>query len=63
MVNLKTVKERCFAELSVGCKILTCDCMGKDKCPFYKPESCEDWIRIERNGEAYILPPEEYYEM
>lgn len=33
----------------------------KAGCPFYKPAGCEDWIKVEHNGEAWILTPEEYY--
>lgn len=61
MVEISKCKEPCFAQLNVGCKVLTCDCVGKDECPFYKPQGCNDWIRVENNGEVWIVPPEEYY--
>lgn len=62
LVRITDCEERCFAELDTGCNVLTTECAGHD-CNFYKPASCEDWIRVERNGEAWIVPPEEYYEM
>lgn len=62
MVEISNVKEPCFAQMNVGCKVLTCDCIGKDECPFYKPVGCEDWVRVEHDGEVWIVPPEEYYE-
>lgn len=63
MVKLKNVRDKCFADTHGGCKALNCECEGKDKCPFYKPEGCEDWIRIEQYGEVWLIPPEEYYEV
>lgn len=44
-----------------NCKILTVKCSGKDNCPFYKPEGCKDWIRVVRDNEEWIMPPEEYF--
>lgn len=61
MVEISRCKDPCFAQLATGCKVLTCDCAGKAECPFYKPVGCEDWIKVEHNGEAWILTPEEYY--
>lgn len=59
MVEITNCKEPCFASLQGGCAILTkCKCEG---CGFYKPKSCKDWVRVEKGGKAYILPPEEYY--
>lgn len=63
MVEISKCKDRCFAELHTGCKILTTECEGKDNCPFYKPVDCESWIRKEVKGKVYIMPPEEYYEV
>lgn len=61
MLNITEAKEPCFAQLKMGCKILTTDCEGKAECPFYKPKGCEDWIRIEHNGQVWVVTPEEYY--
>ncbi len=62
MVKLDTIKDKCFADMSSGCKATTAFCEGRNNCPFYKPEGCEDWIRVERNGEVWLVPPEEYYD-
>ena len=62
MVKLKTLIEPCFAQMDVGCKVLTTECQGRKGCPFYKPKECEDWIRAIRKGEEWLIPPEEYYE-
>ena len=29
-------------------------------CPFYKPDACEDWIRVEDRDGINLIPPEEY---
>ena len=60
MVEITNCPEPCFAKMVGGCKILTTKCK-REGCGFYKPQSCEDWVRIERGGKAYIVPPEEYY--
>lgn len=59
MVEISNCNEPCFALKKAGCKILTCECIGK--CKFYKPVGCEDWIRSERGDEVWLIPPEEYY--
>ena len=61
MVEISKCKEPCFAEMDMGCKILTTECEGRDKCKFYKPKDCEDWIRAERGDEVWLIPPEEYF--
>lgn len=33
---------------------------GTKKCPFYKPQGCSDWVRLEEGDEVYVIPPEEY---
>lgn len=62
MVNIKECEDRCFADFGCLCiavkgKKEKCD----NTCDFYKPKGCEDWIRIKREGELWIVPPEEYY--
>lgn len=59
MVEITNCKEPCFAHMKTGCKILTTECEAR--CSFYKPVGCEDWIKIERGGEVWLIPPEEYY--
>lgn len=61
MVEISKCKEPCFAYRRAGCRILTCECIGKANCKFYKPIDCEDWIRAERGGEIWLIPPEEYF--
>lgn len=34
---------------------------GTYGCPFYKPEGCEDWIKIEEENCVKLYTPEEYY--
>ena len=63
MIEISKCKDPCFASMHSGCKVLTTECEGKDKCVFYKPEGCEDWMRVERNGKVWLVPPEEYYEV
>lgn len=64
MIKLKDCEEKCFARLNDGCAILkempeACN----EKCPFYKPRDCEDWVRLEHNGEIWLMPREDYYEV
>jgi len=35
------------------------DKCGTYECPFYKPYGCEDWVRIEKDGEIIMYTPEE----
>lgn len=62
MVEISDCEERCFALWAGGCSILTSktkeDCTAR--CPFYKPQGCEDWIRREDKDEIWLIPPEEY---
>ena len=63
MIKLSTIKEKCFGELADGCTVVKDEYIEcGHQCPFYKPIGCEDWIRKEIEGEAWIVPPEEYYE-
>ena len=64
-IDLKYVNDPCFAAFNVrgtnGCRVLremskTCNF----KCPFYKPQGCKDWIRVEEGHDISIVPPEEY---
>ena len=50
---------KCFAKVPDGCRAYTVECPGR--CKWYKPKECKDWIRVERDGEAWLIPPEEYY--
>lgn len=56
MIDITNSTERCFA-LQDECIATLNEC----KCPFYKPEGCEDWIRIEKDNKVWIMPPEEYF--
>lgn len=60
--KMKYMDEKCWAEGKHGCKALKIpheDC-GSYKCPFYKPEGCEDWIRSEIDGEQVLKIPKSY---
>ncbi len=46
-----------------GCLILSGghkDC-GTYACPFYKPEGCRDWIRLDLECGVRLIPPDDYY--
>jgi len=64
MLDITDSKEKCFALWASTCSILTDrtkeDCSAQ--CRFYKPQGCEDWVRRERRGQVWIIPPEEYAE-
>lgn len=32
---------------------------GTYLCPFYKPEGCKDWVRLDRPNSVVLIPPEE----
>ena len=60
-INLMSVKERCFAMDEGICDAMTIKqkhC-GTWKCPFYKPEGCKEWIRLEDEYGINLIPPEE----
>ena len=62
-IDLAYTKDKCFGESLKGiCRILTIksDVCRTPKCPFYKPESCKDWVRVEDKRGTYIVPIEEY---
>ena len=61
MVKMENIQAPCFAQMAKGCKVLTTECIGIQDCPFYKPIDCEDWMRVERQGEEWLIPPEEYF--
>lgn len=61
MVEITTLEEKCFAELKSGCGVLSrSDYKCSPQCPFYKPTGCEDWIRREKDGQIWLIPPEEH---
>ena len=58
---------RCFADKIVfeladgGCEAMFerhPDC-GTYNCPFYKPQGCEDWIKLEHKDRVEMYTPEE----
>lgn len=62
-IDLKYMHDKCFAESYQGvCRILTIqnDTCRTHKCPFYKPDGCKEWVRIEDNRGVNLIPPEEY---
>lgn len=54
----------CSYSIMVRCSALTepHEKCGYYRCPFYKPQGCGDWIRIEDEDGYSLIPPEEYYE-
>ena len=61
-IDLKHTDEPCFAKTRFGgCKLLVI--MAKQcgyECPFYKPDGCKDWIRVEDKQGINLIPPEEF---
>lgn len=58
MINIKDCTDKCF-----GLVLDNCTCLIETKCEgciFYKPRGCEDWVRVEEDGETYLYTPEEY---
>lgn len=54
MIKVSECEEKCFGHIACIMKRKEC------KCAFYKPKDCTDWIRLDIDGEAYLLTPEEY---
>lgn len=63
-IDLKKNKYPCAHRMSSGqCSVLTVSCSECSyKCPFYKPEGCRDWVRVEDRHGINMVPQEEYYE-
>lgn len=59
MIDLTKCNDKCFAEHTEGCTLLTEYYRCDYTCDFYKPIGCKDWIRIGNE----IYPPEEYEEV
>lgn len=63
-IDLTKINEPCFALTKVRtCKVYGFperDC-NSYRCPFYKPQNCKSWIRIEDNTGINLIPPEEAY--
>lgn len=58
-IDITDQQEPCFALLGNLCRVLySTDC--KD-CRFYKPKATADWVRIERYGRVYVVPPEVFF--
>lgn len=64
-MELTGVNEKCFALIEDkksgrACRALSAigEGCGSYRCPFYKPEGCKDWIRIEDETGVHIIPPE-----
>lgn len=62
-IDLKKSNQRCNSLMTgAGCSSMTGvhkDC-GTYRCPFYKPQDCGDWIRVEDKDGISLIPPEEY---
>lgn len=61
-LDLKYVRDKCYGEMRGNCRVLSvksekCRTPG---CPFYKPEGCREWIRVEDRQGCNLVPPEEY---
>lgn len=64
-IDLKLTTDRCFAARDGACgiKLFNSRICNSFCCPFYKPEGCKDWIRVEESNDITIVPPEEYFEI
>ena len=63
MLDITDSKEKCFAKWQGGCSIRV-DYHPQicfPKCPFYKPQGCEDWVRREVRKKIWLIPPDEYF--
>ncbi len=63
-IDLKYVHDPCYAEMTGGaCRALSekMEYCRSERCPFYKPKGCKEWIRVEDRNGTNIVPPEEYY--
>lgn len=64
-IDLKKINSPCFAlsKALKGCKVLihTEEECCTYKCPFYKPDGCKDWVRIEDRTGINLIPPEEAF--
>lgn len=62
-IDLKRINDKCFAKsVRDSCRITSAvnDKCGTYRCPFYKPEGCKDWVRIEDNTGINLIPPEDF---
>lgn len=62
-IDLRYIKDPCFAEMAgKGCRALSVksEYCRSQKCPFYKPQGCKDWVRVEDKRGISVVPPEEY---
>lgn len=58
-IDITDQQEPCFALLGGACKVL--EVPACDGCRFYKPKATADWVRIERYGRVYVVPPEVFF--
>ena len=63
-IDLRQTTEKCFAARDGACgiKLFASGICNSCRCPFYKPQGCKDWIRVEESSNITIVPPEEYFE-
>lgn len=66
MVDITNSKEKCFAYRKTDKKVKCSALRGlqpncSNKCRFYKPSGCEDWVRREIGEKIWLIPPEEYF--
>ena len=61
MIDLTGIKDKCCAQQHGQCTVMSADIQLECnyRCPFYKPEGCKDWIRIEAKGRVLLYSPEE----
>ena len=60
MIDITEPTERCCALQGEECEaLIKTHC---DKCKFYKPVGCHDWMRIKEDDRVILYTPEEYEE-
>lgn len=58
----KDTDGKCFADKAEECTVLGKKQLwcGTYRCPFYKPNGCRDWVRVETAKYVIMFAPEEY---
>ena len=60
MINIEDCTEKCYAKVFGQCTVLKDMYTDCDGCRFYKPEGCEDWVKVKASDGVYLYTPEEY---
>lgn len=52
---------RCYGKTPFGCDVMEeeHEKCGTFACPFYKPDGCQDWVRLDRGDVICLFSPDE----